>query len=87
MLDTRRRCIWPGCWQTRIQIDHAEEHCRGGRTDLGNAAPLCGYHNRLKSARSYRVWRDPNGHWHTYRADGTEIGHHPDPDHPGEAAA
>jgi hypothetical protein len=24
--------------------------------------------------RGYRTWRDPDGHWHHYRPDGTEIG-------------
>jgi hypothetical protein len=24
--------------------------------------------------RGYRTWRDPDGHWHHYRPDGTEVG-------------
>jgi hypothetical protein len=86
VLDTRRRCFWRGCWQHHIQIDHAEEHCRGGPTDLANAGPLCGKHNRFKS-HGYRTWRDPHGHWHTYRPDGTEIGYSPDLGRPTGAAA
>ena len=30
-------------------------------------------HNRWK-AIGYTTWRDPKGHWHHYRPDGTEIG-------------
>ena len=45
---------------------------RPRRTQPANAAPLCGWHNRWKT-RGYRTWRDPDGIWHTYRPDGTEI--------------
>jgi hypothetical protein len=24
--------------------------------------------------KGYRTWRDPDGLWHTYRPDGTELG-------------
>jgi hypothetical protein len=34
---------------------------------------MCPRHNRFKN-RGYRTIRDPHGHWHTYRPDGTEIG-------------
>jgi len=34
---------------------------------------MCGHHNRWK-ATGYTTWRDPKGHWHHYRPDGTEIG-------------
>jgi hypothetical protein len=73
VLDTGRRCLWPGCGRDhRIQIDHSDEWHHGGVTDLANAGPLCARHNRFKSS-GYRTWRDPNGVWHTYRPDGTEI--------------
>ncbi len=71
-----RGCIWPGCNQHsgRCQTDHStpwsSDH---GETRADNGAPMCGRHNRWK-ARGYRTWRDPNGSWHTYRPDGTEIG-------------
>jgi hypothetical protein len=35
---------------------------------------LCARHNRWKQ-HGYRTWRDPTGHWHTHRPDGTEIGY------------
>jgi hypothetical protein len=72
-LDGDGRCLWPGCGRRRrCQIDHSEEWGHGGATDVHNAGPLCGFHNRFKS-RGYRCTRDPMGAWHTYRPDGTEI--------------
>ena len=44
-----------------------------GPTSARNAGPACGHHNRWRT-RGYRTWRDPDGHWHHYRPDGTEIG-------------
>jgi hypothetical protein len=66
------RCLWPGCGRRHCQIDHSRSWNEHGTTSPRNGAPLCGHHNRWKT-RGYRTWRDPNGHWHTYRPDGTEI--------------
>lgn len=68
-------CVWPGCNvpSSRCQVDHLTEWRHDGATDVGNAAPLCGRHNRFKS-HGYRVWRDDGGQWHTLRPDGSEIG-------------
>ncbi len=67
-------CVWPGCHRptSQCEIDHLTEHSRRGSTCPGNGAPLCGRHNRWKQ-RGFSVWRDPTGHWHTARPDGTEI--------------
>ncbi|MFQ5557473.1 MAG: HNH endonuclease signature motif containing protein [Acidimicrobiales bacterium] len=69
-----RRCRWPGCSvpTSRCEIDHITEHSRGGCTDPGNGAPLCGRHNRWKQ-KGFTTWRDPAGGWHVRRPDGTEI--------------
>jgi hypothetical protein len=69
------RCVWPGCDLPagRCQADHVVEHQHGGPTEIANAAPLCGRHNRFKSDRRYRLRRDPDGTWHAHRDDGTEI--------------
>ena len=70
-----RRCTWPGCPipAARTQIDHTIPWATGhGLTNIDNGAPLCGRHN-LHKTRGYRTWRDPTGHWHHYRPDGTEI--------------
>ena len=70
-----RRCLWPGCdlRSGRCQTDHTQPWATNGATRPDNAGPACARHNRWKQ-RGYRTWRDPGGHWHTYRPDGTEIG-------------
>jgi len=66
------RCLWPGCGRQHCQIDRSRDWNHHGETNPANAGPLCGWHNRWKT-RGYHTWRDPAGHWHTYRPDGTEI--------------
>ena len=69
------RCVMAGCATPirRCEADHLMEWGRHGHTDGPNGAPVCGRHNRLKNS-GYRVHRDDQGFWHTYRPDGTEIG-------------
>ncbi len=69
------RCTWPGDNRPAryCQADHVVPHADDGPTRVDNGGPECGHHNRFKT-RGYRTWRDPHGHWHTYRPDGTEIG-------------
>ena len=46
---------------------------KGGPTNPGNGAPLCGFHNRWKQKKC-SIARDPlTGRWRTYRPDGSEI--------------
>ena len=68
------RCTHPGCRVRagRCQADHLIEWSNGGQTRPDNGAPRCPRHNRLKH-HGYQVHRDNQGHWHTYRSDGTEI--------------
>ena len=68
------RCVVAGCATPirRCEADHLTEWGRHGHTDGPNGAPVCGRHNRLKNT-GYRVHRDDEGFWHTYRPDGTEI--------------
>ena len=68
-------CVWPGCDQhgSACQIDHLVEWQDGGPTDQDNAGVLCAFHNRWKTTNRYRVVRDPDGTWHTYKPDGTEL--------------
>ena len=68
-------CVWPGCEAptSRCQTDHLKPHSEGGRTHPGNGAVLCGRHNRLKATRNYRIWKDPDGTWHTQTPDGRTI--------------
>ncbi|MBI4883639.1 MAG: DUF222 domain-containing protein [Actinobacteria bacterium] len=69
------RCIWPGCYPpaSQCEADHVLPFSHAGPTAASNGGPACGHHNRWKS-RGYRTWRDPNGQWHHYRPDNTEIG-------------
>lgn len=70
-----RWCMWPGCdlRSGRCQADHTIPWAGNGPTRPDNGSPACGRHNRWKQL-GYRTWRDPDGQWHTYRPDGTEIG-------------
>lgn len=67
-------CGHPGCdtpvgW---LQVDHREPAARGGPTDVANAGPLCGTHNRLKE-RGFVPVRGPDDTWTVLRPDGTPI--------------
>ena len=44
----------------------------GGATDLDNAALLCERHH-TKAHHGFRVERQPDGRWRTWRPDGSEI--------------
>ena len=70
-----RWCTRPGCHvpATHCEADHVLPWANAGPTDSSNGGPQCGHHNRWK-ATGYTTWRDPKGHWHHYRPDGTEIG-------------
>jgi hypothetical protein len=77
------RCTHRGCRVRagRCQADHREPHSRGGPTSLENGAIGCRRHNVDRYRRGYTTRRDSRG-WHTYRADGTEIGFEPPGDPP-----
>ncbi len=66
-------CMWSGCRQRARQVDHLLPYARGGLTDAVNGGGGCGHHNRWRT-RGYRTTRGPDGEWHHYRPDGTEIG-------------
>jgi hypothetical protein len=68
-----RHCLWPGCRSPHTQTDHMRDWSDQGATTPANAAPLCGHHNRWKTDHGYRTWRDPTGHWHLTRPNGTDI--------------
>ena len=67
-------CYWPACSITvsHCEIDHLQPRREDGRTNPGNGAPACGYHNRRKED-GFTVTRDERGRTHIYRPDGTEI--------------
>lgn len=75
VLQASTHCVWPGCNvpSSRCQADHLTEWQEQGDTNVANAAPLCGRHNRFKST-GYRVYRDDGGQWRTLRPDGSRLG-------------
>lgn len=77
---TSNHCINPGCNVpvTACQGSHVTDWHHRGPTAPHNGAPECGHHNRLHN-QGFTVRRDPNGHWHTYRPDGTELTQPPNP--------
>lgn len=74
-LDARDRgCVFAGCSAPTWWCDahHLLEWLYGGETDLPNLALLCERHH-TKVHHGFRVERQPDGTWRTYRPDGTQI--------------
>ena len=69
---TQHECYWPGCGRpaSQCETDHLHEHADGGRTNPGNGAPACGFHNRWKQ-KGYTVRRDERGRMVIHRPDGS----------------
>ena len=68
-------CIFAGCHAPTHWCDthHVREWLADhGETSLENAALLCERHH-TKVHHGFRIERDPQGRWHTYRPDDTEI--------------
>ncbi len=70
-----RHCVFTGCeapthW---CDVHHVQEWVLDeGETSLENSALLCERHHG-KVHSGFTIERDPDGRWHTYRPDGTEI--------------
>jgi hypothetical protein len=75
-----RHCVFAGCeapthW---CDVHHVREWLLDdGPTSLENSALLCERHH-TKVHHGFRVERQPDGRWRTWRPDGTEILLHPD---------
>src|SRR5206468_2438705 len=69
-----RSCVFAGCQAPTYWCDvhHLLEWIFGGETSLENSALLCERHH-TKVHHGFRVERQPDGRWRTYRPDGTEI--------------
>jgi hypothetical protein len=69
-----RHCVFAGCEAPRwfCEVHHLFEWAFGGATSLENSALLCERHHG-KVHHGFRIEREPDGRWHTYRPDGTEI--------------
>jgi hypothetical protein len=67
-------CVFAGCeapaWW--CEVHHVLHWGDGGETCLENSALLCERHHG-KVHHGFAIVRDPDGRWHTYRPDGTEI--------------
>jgi hypothetical protein len=74
-----QHCVFAGCHAPAYWCDvhHLLEWLlHDGETSLGNSALLCEQHH-TKVHHGFTVARDPDGRWHTYRPDRTEILIHP----------
>ncbi|HEV7423225.1 MAG TPA: DUF222 domain-containing protein [Mycobacterium sp.] len=69
-----RHCVFAGCEAPSYWCDvhHLLHWIDGGETSLENSALLCERHH-TKVHHGFRVERQPDGRWRTYRPDGTEI--------------
>jgi Domain of unknown function (DUF222) len=69
-----RHCVFAGCdapshW---CDVHHVLHWMDGGETNLENSALLCEQHH-TKVHHGFRIERQPDGRWRTWRPDGTEI--------------
>jgi hypothetical protein len=73
-------CVFTGCFAPTHWCDahHVLEwSLHDGPTSVENAALLCERHH-TKVHHGFRIERQPDGRWRTWRPDGTEILLHPD---------
>jgi Domain of unknown function (DUF222) len=69
-----RHCVFTGCDAPSYWCDvhHLIHWIDDGETNLDNSALLCERHH-TKVHHGFRVERQPDGRWRTWRPDGTEI--------------
>ncbi len=67
-------CVFTGCGAPTwwAEVHHLVHWLDGGPTNLDNSALLCERHH-TKVHHGFRVERQPDGRWRTWRPDGTEI--------------
>ena len=67
-------CVFAGCEAPNwwCEAHHVLEWMFDGPTDLDNLGLLCERHH-TKVHHGFRIEREPNGRWRTYRPDGSEI--------------
>jgi Domain of unknown function (DUF222) len=67
-------CVFAGCHAPShwCDVHHLVHWIDGGDTSLDNSGLLCERHH-TKVHHGFRVERDPDGRWRTYRPDDTEI--------------
>ena len=69
-----RSCVFAGCEAPNwwCEAHHVLEWVFDGPTDLDNLGLLCERHH-TKVHHGFRIERQPDGRWRTWRPDGTEI--------------
>jgi hypothetical protein len=67
-------CVFAGCHAPTYwcHVHHLVHWAHDGETSEENGALLCERHH-TKVHHGFTIVRDPDGRWHTYRPDGTEI--------------
>ena len=67
-------CVFAGCGAPTFWCDvhHLLAWINGGETNLDNSALLCERHH-TKGHHGFRLERQPDGRWRTWRPHGTEI--------------
>jgi hypothetical protein len=67
-------CVFAGCGAPTwwCDVHHLVHWLFGGETSLTNSALLCERHH-TKVHHGFRVEREPDGRWRTWRPDGSEI--------------
>jgi hypothetical protein len=68
-------CVFAGCYAPThwCEVHHLREWLADqGETSLENSGLVCERHH-TKVHHGFRIERDPQGRWHTYRPEGTEI--------------
>ncbi|MGY5885755.1 DUF222 domain-containing protein [Modestobacter lacusdianchii] len=67
-------CVFAGCGAPSwwCDVHHLVHWLHGGETSLENSALLCERHH-TKVHHGFRVERQPDGRWRTWRPDGSEI--------------
>jgi len=63
VLARHRTCVFPGCQHAAAtcDLDHVVAFSAGGSTVVGNLAPLCRRHHRLKHSGRWKVGHDGKG--------------------------
>ena len=69
-----RTCVFAGCHAPAwwCEVHHLVAWALGGQTSLANSGLVCEVHH-TKVHHGFRLQRDAEGRWHTYRPDGSEI--------------
>jgi hypothetical protein len=60
---TKSRCSMIGCSRPayRCELDHRDEHARGGETNPQNLQPLCKLHHQMKTKKRWKVGANEAG--------------------------